>query len=199
MIHTMHLSKEPFHQIWSGCKTIEFRMLDEKRRRINIGDTIKFYYNDDPKISMEVTVTALYKATSFKELFEMIPLTKCGYGTDDVEDAYLEMEKFPGYSKENQEKFGVIGIEFEEVPYAKPFRDPFRHEPFLEKFSNVILKYWQEHPDYRFGQILSNFQNELKYRGVNDFYCLEEEDFMEMLTKYVRGQGGHREASDANY
>ena len=59
MIHTMHLNKEPFHQIWSGCKTIEFRMLDEKRRRINIGDTIKFYYNDDPKISMEVTVTAL--------------------------------------------------------------------------------------------------------------------------------------------
>ena len=53
--------------------------------------------------------------------------------------------------------------------------------------------------DFRFGQILSNFQNELKYRGVNDFYCLEEEDFMELLTKYVRGQGGHREASDANY
>lgn len=181
----MHLQKEPFHKIWSGSETIEIRIFDEKRRNLNVGDTIEFCFTENPKIRMEVTVTALYKAKNFKELFEAIPLTKCGYDTDNVDDACLEMEKFPGYSKENQEKFGVIGIEFKEVPYTKPYRDPFRQELFLEEFSKVILKFWKDHPGYRFGQILSNFEDDLKRHGVNDFYYLEEEEFMEMLIEYI--------------
>lgn len=195
MIHKMHLYREPFYKIWSGSKTIELRMFDDKRRSINVGDIIEFFYIDDSEISMKVTVTAIHKAANFKELFEMIPLTKCGYETDDVKDTYLKMEKYPGYSRENQEKLGVIGIEFEKVPDSGPFSDPLKKETFLRVFTGVILQYWQKHPDYRFGQILENFQAELQrlqhiqHRGVSGFYNLEEDEFIDLLAKYVWRDG----------
>ena len=40
MIHKMNLAAEPFEQIASGRKTIEMRLLDEKRQKLMIGDLI---------------------------------------------------------------------------------------------------------------------------------------------------------------
>ena len=42
MIHNMHLHPEPLEKIRAGHKTIEFRLYDEKRQRIQIGDKIVF-------------------------------------------------------------------------------------------------------------------------------------------------------------
>ena len=38
----MKLQKSPFERIKKGTKTVEFRLYDEKRRKINIGDQIEF-------------------------------------------------------------------------------------------------------------------------------------------------------------
>lgn len=38
----MKLQKSPFEKIKNGTKTVEFRLYDEKRRKINIGDQIEF-------------------------------------------------------------------------------------------------------------------------------------------------------------
>ena len=42
MLHKMKLNESPFERIKNGTKTIEFRLYDEKRQKINIGDTIIF-------------------------------------------------------------------------------------------------------------------------------------------------------------
>ncbi|MDY0407970.1 DUF3850 domain-containing protein [Paracerasibacillus soli] len=42
MLHKMSLYIAPFQSIKSGRKTVEVRLNDEKRRKVNIGDTIEF-------------------------------------------------------------------------------------------------------------------------------------------------------------
>ena len=42
MIHKMRLKESPFERIKNGTKTIEFRLYDEKRSKIKIGDQIEF-------------------------------------------------------------------------------------------------------------------------------------------------------------
>ena len=189
MVHRMHLRKGPFHKIWSGEKQIELRLFDEKRKQIEIGDLIEFVYECKPEICMTVKVIALHKAANFKELFETLSLKKCGFEENDILDADLQMKKYPGYDFENQQRLGVVGIEFKEVPYKKPFRDPFRMEPFLVDFQDKILKYWSCHPDYRFGQILTIFQYQLKSQGIEDYFYLEDEDFMKLLNQFLDKEG----------
>ena len=41
-VHNMKLNPYPFEMIKSGQKTIELRLLDEKRQLIKVGDTIVF-------------------------------------------------------------------------------------------------------------------------------------------------------------
>lgn len=41
-VHPMKLNPAPFEMIKSGQKTVEFRLLDEKRQRIKEGDRIVF-------------------------------------------------------------------------------------------------------------------------------------------------------------
>ena len=42
MKHNMRLKKEPFEKICAKKKTVELRLLDEKRKKVNVGDTIEF-------------------------------------------------------------------------------------------------------------------------------------------------------------
>ena len=45
MIHEMNLHEDPFLLINAGYKTIEMRLYDEKRKKINVGDIIEFTNN----------------------------------------------------------------------------------------------------------------------------------------------------------
>ncbi len=49
MNHEMHLEKDPFNKIMNGEKKIEYRVNDEKRRKMKIGDTITFYLRPEEK------------------------------------------------------------------------------------------------------------------------------------------------------
>ena len=42
MIHKMKLNESPFERIKNGTKTIEFRLYDDKRKKVKIGDEIEF-------------------------------------------------------------------------------------------------------------------------------------------------------------
>ena len=42
MLHIMKLKRAPFDKIRNGSKTIELRLNDEKRQKVNIGDFIEF-------------------------------------------------------------------------------------------------------------------------------------------------------------
>ena len=42
MLHKMKLNESPFERIKNGTKTIEFRLYDEKRQQVKVGDQIEF-------------------------------------------------------------------------------------------------------------------------------------------------------------
>ena len=111
MLHQMNLNTKPFEMICSGLKTIELRLNDEKRQAIEIGDEIEFSNNSDGR-KLIVKVRTIYKFPNFDELYHKLPLDKCGYQKDKLSQAKAEdMEAY--YSKEKQERYGVLGIEIE--------------------------------------------------------------------------------------
>lgn len=105
----MKLAKEPFEKIASGQKVIESRLFDEKRRMIDIGDEIEFSQNDNPLETAKTKVKALYRYDSFENLFSDFPPEY--FGGISKEFLLEEIGRF--YSKEDQEKHGVVGIKIE--------------------------------------------------------------------------------------
>ena len=43
MLHKMKLQESPFERIKNGTKTVEFRLYDKKRSKINIGDSNRIF------------------------------------------------------------------------------------------------------------------------------------------------------------
>ena len=108
-IFNMKLSPEPYSMIASGQKTIELRLLDEKRRQIKEGDIIIFTQSFSGE-SVTAKVVKLHKFDSFEELYKSLPLLKCGYTEENIDKAnYNDMNIY--YSFEDQQKYGVVGIE----------------------------------------------------------------------------------------
>jgi ASC-1-like (ASCH) protein len=105
----MNLQPEPMKMIRNGRKTIELRLYDEKRQNISIGDTIKFTNTENINDVLQVVVRDMCFFDSFKELYRNLPLLECGYTKDNIESANeRDMEQY--YSKEQQAKYGVVGI-----------------------------------------------------------------------------------------
>lgn len=109
MTHYMNLCSEPFNSIKNKEKIYELRLLDSKRQKLKVGDTITFT-NLDNKETLSVKVVSLHKFSSFEELYNNLPLDKCGYNESNINKANPnDMEKY--YSKEKQSQYGVVGIE----------------------------------------------------------------------------------------
>jgi len=107
MIHELRLHNKPFELIKNGIKTIEMRLYDEKRRLINIDDIIEFTNRvTGEKIKSKVIKLHLYK--TFDELYKDFDNVSLGYTEDEIKDPE-DMEKY--YTKEEQSKYGVVGIE----------------------------------------------------------------------------------------
>lgn len=111
MIHEMRLNNETFNKIKEGTKTVELRLLDEKRKALRVGDKIIFT-NRANNEKIDVLVTNLFKADSFEPIYEKYSKVAMGYNEED--DAKPEdMEEY--YSKEEIKKYGCIAIEIEKV------------------------------------------------------------------------------------
>lgn len=106
--HTLQLNAEPYNAIISGKKTIESRLYDEKRRLIKIGDHITFINKDDPRKFIEVKVTQLHKHRSFEEMFNAHDVQK--FGRENAVLLVNQINQF--YTREQQDIYGVLGIEF---------------------------------------------------------------------------------------
>lgn len=110
MQHTMKLQPKPMQMIRNGIKTIELRLFDEKRQKVNIGDSILFINTENEQDTLKVKVKDIYTFESFEELYQNLPLLECGYTKEDIDSASpRDMEKY--YSTEQQKKYGVVGFE----------------------------------------------------------------------------------------
>ena len=107
MIYRMKLQNEPFKQIKKEIKKIEIRLNDEKRKIFEINDYIEFTNITTLEI-MFVKITNLYHFESFEKLFNNFDNSILGCGS------YEEMYKY--YSKEEEKKYGVLGIEIKVLP-----------------------------------------------------------------------------------
>lgn len=107
MKHQMKLNNEPFESIKNGTKTIEMRLYDEKRSLIKENDTIEFTNRETNEI-LNVVVIKLHKYKNFSELYKHFDKVKLGYKQSETANPN-DMNKY--YSNEEQEKYGVVGIE----------------------------------------------------------------------------------------
>lgn len=107
MIYRMKLQNEPFKQIKKGTKEIEIRLNDEKRKMFKINDYIEFTNISTLEI-MFVKITNLYHFESFEKLFNNFDNSILGCSS------YEEMYKY--YSKEEENKYGILGIEIKVLP-----------------------------------------------------------------------------------
>ena len=107
MKHNMNLNNRPFKSIKEGTKTIELRLNDEKRSLLKVGDEIEFT-NRDTNEKLSVDIINLHKYPSFEELYKHFDKVEMCYNKDDIAEP-KDMEAY--YSKEEQDKYGVLGIE----------------------------------------------------------------------------------------
>ena len=106
--HQLKLATEPFNAIISGNKTIESRLYDAKRQKIQIGDRIIFTNRDNSEQTVTAEVVGLLRYATFRDLFSHNNPRK--FGGDNVE--WLENQISEFYSIEDQKIYGMIGIEF---------------------------------------------------------------------------------------
>ena len=102
MIHKMKLNPSPFERIKNGTKIIEFRLFDEKRQQIKIGDQIEFSKLPDLQEKLLVDVTDLYREDTFEKLFKKL------YTGEEVIRKTKSMYEI--YSPEKEQQYGILGI-----------------------------------------------------------------------------------------
>lgn len=115
MKHKMKLNSDAFKYIKGGTKIVELRLNDEKRRLLKVGDLIEFT-NRTTLETMIVEVKSLHKYPNFEELYKHFDKISLGYDKDDIANP-KDMEEY--YSKEEQEKYGVIGIKIKVIEDRK--------------------------------------------------------------------------------
>ena len=103
----MKVQEKYYNLLKKGIKTIELRLYDDKRKKINVGDEIIFENLNNSNDSFIGIVEALYPAQNFMKLSEKIPIFKTGFQTQ--EELLETMENF--YPINVQTKTGVLGIE----------------------------------------------------------------------------------------
>ncbi|MBD5391128.1 hypothetical protein HDR67_03900 [bacterium] len=117
----MHLSEEMFLAMKEGTKIVEVRVFDDKRKLVDIGDYIEFHNNND---HIKMRVIDIRIEHTFKEVFERIidlnntslyyTPEQLGFSKESsIDQLVKEMYKY--YTKEQEEKYGVIAFTLEQL------------------------------------------------------------------------------------
>lgn len=113
MEHVLKLQAKYFDYIDKGTKRIELRLFDEKRQKINIGDTIMFQKKPKLENKMKVKVIGLLRYNTFEKLFEDFNIEVMADKSMTKNELLNVLEEF--YTQEKQKQYGVIGIRIEKI------------------------------------------------------------------------------------
>lgn len=105
-IHEMNLQPKYYDFIKDGTKRIELRLFDEKRQKIQLGDTIEFYKSDTERFRVEVIGLLRYK--SFEDLFEDFDISILADKSMTKPELLAVLGEF--YTPAKQAELGVLGI-----------------------------------------------------------------------------------------
>ena len=113
MVHELKLYSDNFDKLEKGLKTREYRLYDEKRKLINIGDTIKFVRLPDLDRYLYVDVINIEVFNNWFDCYEKyFDDFKDRYKTiqDVVDDTYNNY-----YTKEDSDKYGCCCLTLSKV------------------------------------------------------------------------------------
>jgi ASC-1-like (ASCH) protein len=105
-VHTMRVLPNYFALLRSGNKRVEFRLFDEKRRRISVGDKVCFVCQTDPRESLPATVSQILHSRSFADLLNQVPPSMLG--GISKEHQLSDLRNF--YNAPDEHKYGVIAL-----------------------------------------------------------------------------------------
>lgn len=117
MIYQMKLHEESFERMRCGEVVLELRLYDEKRQRLQLGDTVEFASASDLSRVVRTEIVGLIRYKTFAELVEDFPAAYLGY--DESEKEYLKTRMYKIYTKEEEAKYGVLGIRVRLLPVKK--------------------------------------------------------------------------------
>ncbi|SDL10905.1 ASCH domain-containing protein [Lacicoccus qingdaonensis] len=105
---TMGLLDTHLNTIKSGIKTIEVRLNDEKRRKIRVGDTIRFIQVPDEAEEIRAVVKGLKVFPTFREMYENVSAEDMGAQGGSVES--MVENTYEIYTPEQERKYGTLAI-----------------------------------------------------------------------------------------
>ncbi len=115
MMHDLKLYKENFNKIAKGEKKREYRLYDEKRRLISIGDTIRFVKLPDKDKYLYADVTNIEVFNNWYDCYSK-------YFNEDFKDRYKNIQDvvddtYNGgyYTKEESDKYGCCCITLDNI------------------------------------------------------------------------------------
>lgn len=115
MEHTMKLYKENFKELKLGIKKREYRLNDEKRKQIKIGDKIKFLKLPNLDEEITVKVTKIEKFENWYECYNK-------YFNEDFKEKYKNVDEvvkdtYNGgyYTKEETKKNGCVVFTIQKI------------------------------------------------------------------------------------
>lgn len=100
----MKLTPEAFDRIKSGQRTFEFRLNDEKRKALKIGERVEFAKLPELEKSVIVEILSLNVYKDFTDLFTQAP-DIAGLTLDE----FLQ-DMLTHYTKDEEQKYGVVAI-----------------------------------------------------------------------------------------
>ena len=113
MEHILKLQPKYFDYINNGTKRVELRLYDEKRKKINIGDTIIFQKEPELESIVKVKVIGILRYNTFEELFEDFDIEILADKSMTKRELLNVLEEF--YTPEKQKQYGVMGIRIEKI------------------------------------------------------------------------------------
>ena len=193
MLHKMKLNDSPFERIKNGTKTIEFRLYDEKRQQVKIGDKIEFSKLPDLQEKLIVDVIDLYREDTFENLLRKL--------YSDEEEIIQKTETMHTiYSPEKEQQYGILGIKIKiNVDNLKENIEnfiPYNEQEEVER--KIMLDYIRD-----FNDILTR-QNEYGHFTSSAFVLNKERTKMLMIYHKIYNSwawvGGHSDGdSDLLY
>lgn len=109
MKHIMKLNPKYFEYMKNGTKKVEIRLNDEKRKNFKIGDEIVFQKETEHREKIHTKIINITIKKTFRELIDTLDIYEYS-DESETEDKFLE-DIYKFYTKEQEEKYGVIGIE----------------------------------------------------------------------------------------
>lgn len=151
------------NEIIHGSKRREYRLANEERQKIKVGDTLVLISNQNKRRFVKVTVKRIKTYPTWKEALKDNWQSDFQNLYSSLDDAIKECQRF--YSRDEVEKYGIISFEME------PIRVIYKDASVLLD-TNIIVK--------------RESSNNVSFEVTNLFHWLDKENikkFIHPLTK----------------